>query len=92
MPKYTMRVQISGTRNGADWPKVGGTVELPESEGEEMTAAGLVLPGVVKVDRYGNPVTPAPEAATAPTPETTKRKAPAKRSVKASAEATKASE
>jgi hypothetical protein len=32
---------ITGTRNGADWPAVGGVIELPDGEAVDMIAAGL---------------------------------------------------
>lgn len=48
MPKYTMRVAISGTRNGADWPKPGEVVDLPEVEAADYLAAGFVEAAVVE--------------------------------------------
>jgi hypothetical protein len=33
-------VRPSGLINGAEWPEVGETVELPESVGADMAAAG----------------------------------------------------
>lgn len=48
MPKYRMAVQITGTRNGQDWPKVGAVVELPKDEGDGMLAAGLVVEAATK--------------------------------------------
>ena len=42
--KVTMRAEISGTRNGVDWPKKGGEIDLPDQEAADMCAAGLAEP------------------------------------------------
>lgn len=43
--KVVMKVRISGTRNGEDWPNAGGVVDLPKAEAEELIANNLaVLP------------------------------------------------
>jgi len=42
--KIRMKVQVSGTRDGADWPPVGGTVDLPDTEAADLCAAGLAVP------------------------------------------------
>ena len=39
--KVKMNTQLSGTRNGADWPELGGTITLPADEAEALAAAGL---------------------------------------------------
>jgi hypothetical protein len=36
-----MLVDISGTRNGQPWPRIGGTIELPDDEAAGYVAAGL---------------------------------------------------
>jgi len=41
-PQYTVRAQISGTRNGEDWPAPGSTIELPEDEAKDYLAAGII--------------------------------------------------
>lgn len=41
MPKYRMLSNISGTRDGVDWPAAGETVILPDVEGCDLVAAGL---------------------------------------------------
>ena len=38
-----MRARISGTRNGVDWPPVGGVVDLPESEASALIALGAAV-------------------------------------------------
>jgi hypothetical protein len=41
--KVKMTVQVSGTRNGVEWPAPGETVDVPDDE-----AAGLVLAGLAE--------------------------------------------
>ncbi len=36
----TMRRQISGTRDGVDWPAPGGTIDVPEDEAAQLIALG----------------------------------------------------
>lgn len=36
-----MKVQISGTRDGADWPAPGGTIDLPDDEATQLIGLGL---------------------------------------------------
>lgn len=36
----TMTTQITGTRNGEDWPPVGATINLPDGEAADLIAAG----------------------------------------------------
>lgn len=38
--KIRMRMQITGTRNGASWPAIGGIIDLPESEAQCMIRHG----------------------------------------------------
>lgn len=42
--KVRMKVSITGTRDGVDWPPAGGEVVLPDGEAAEMCAAGLAEP------------------------------------------------
>lgn len=39
--RVSMRVQITGTRDGVDWPRPGGEVDLPDGEARSMVSAGL---------------------------------------------------
>lgn len=39
--RIVMRVQITGTRNGADWPAPGGVIDLPSEEAAALCASGL---------------------------------------------------
>jgi len=41
----TMRRQISGTRDGVDWPAPGETIDVPDDE-----AAGLIALGHAEAD------------------------------------------
>lgn len=62
--KIKLKVTLSGTRDGIEWPPVGGSVDLPEAEAAQMIAAGLA-----------SAVTPAPvETATANTSTVETRK------------------
>lgn len=73
MPKFIMLVSISGTRDGQDWPGVGGEIELPEVEGAKLVRAGLARSAAAPVEV---------ETTRAPKPETAARK-PGRKSVKA---------
>lgn len=71
--RVRMKVAMSGTRNGADWPPAGGTVNLPDSEAVHLLDAGLAEPEGEQ---------PPVEEATAPAAETStpqRRKPSAKR-------------
>jgi len=39
-----MKVEVSGTRNGKLWPRRGEVVDLPDTEGADLCAAGLAEP------------------------------------------------
>lgn len=39
--EIVMRVQMSGTRDGVDWPPAGGIIEVPDTEAAELIALGL---------------------------------------------------
>lgn len=41
MATIKMLANISGTRDGVEWPELGGTIDLPEDEAEALAAAGL---------------------------------------------------
>jgi hypothetical protein len=60
--KIRMRVQVSGTRNGQDWPVSGSVIDLPDDEAAQYCAAGMA-----------DPVTTFAEAETAAEPEPEKR-------------------
>ena len=37
-------VQLSGTRDGAEWPARGETVDLPDDEAVSLLGAGIAVP------------------------------------------------
>jgi hypothetical protein len=39
--KVRMLQQVSGTRAGVEWPPIGGEVDLPDEEAEQLVASGL---------------------------------------------------
>lgn len=39
--KIQIVAQISGTRNGADWPAVGGVIDVPADEAAQLISTGL---------------------------------------------------
>ena len=41
MATIKMLANISGTRDGVEWPELGGTIDLPADEAEALAAAGL---------------------------------------------------
>jgi len=59
MPKVEMVVLISGTRDGVDWPAVGGLIDVPAQEAAELVANGFARPP------EGKSVKAEPETATA---------------------------
>lgn len=74
--KVRVVVQMSGTRDGEDWPQPGGVVDLPKVEAERYIRGGLVA----RVDDA--PVEAAvarePETATVSTAPRKRRTAPAR--------------
>jgi hypothetical protein len=60
--KVRMRVQVSGQRNGAEWPPVGSVIDLPDDEAAGYCAGGMA-----------EPVTTFAEAETAVPPQPEKR-------------------
>jgi len=45
-----MRLQISGARDGVNWPAPGETIDLPESEAVRLCANGSAAPVAAKAD------------------------------------------
>jgi len=58
--KVRMKVGISGTRNGEDWPVPGGTLEVDDEEGMALCAGGLAEP-VAEPPKVETAVAPEPE-------------------------------
>lgn len=42
--RVAMLAQISGTRDGAEWPAVGGEIELPADEANQLIKSFLARP------------------------------------------------
>lgn len=42
--KVRMRVSVSGTRQGVDWPPAGSVIEVGDEEGMSLCAGGLADP------------------------------------------------
>lgn len=75
--KITMRVGITGTRNGEDWPPAGGTIDLPADEANALVEAGLAEAATTKnAPAVEAAAVAAPEAATTPKPRARKAAAP----------------
>jgi len=60
--KVRMKVEITGTRDGKEWPARGEELEVSDEEGRDLCASGVAEP--VKEDKT--------EKATAPRAETRK--------------------
>ena len=41
MATIKMLANISGTRDGVEWPEMGGTTDVPDTDAEALAAAGL---------------------------------------------------
>lgn len=70
MAEVIMKANISGTRDGADWPKRGQVLTTSAAEAESLVAAGLA---------ESKPSKAAAETATAPEPETAAAPKPRRR-------------
>jgi hypothetical protein len=71
--RIRLRVGLTGTRNGVEWPPRGSEMDLPEQEARDMIHGGLV-----------DPVTMFRDAETAvPTPAETREALVPKRTLKA---------
>lgn len=42
--RIEMRAQLSGTRDGAEWPAPGQVIDLPDDEAQLLIDAGLAQP------------------------------------------------
>lgn len=42
--KIRMMTDVSGSRNGVEWPRRGGTVDVPKEEAMQMCRAGMAVP------------------------------------------------
>ena len=60
--KVIMRVNISGTRNGIEWPPMGETVELPDAEAVDLLNARMAEPVPVEIEVATMPTAPKKQA------------------------------
>jgi hypothetical protein len=44
--RIEMRAQLSGTRDGVEWPAPGEVVDLPDDEAAQLIADGLAQPSL----------------------------------------------
>lgn len=58
--RVRMKVDVSGSRDGQDWPPRGGVIEVPEQEGAELCRSGMAEP-VAEPLREERAVAPEPE-------------------------------
>ncbi|KPC73717.1 hypothetical protein ADL26_13375 [Thermoactinomyces vulgaris] len=49
--RVTMKVDLSGTRNGEPWPRRGETVDLPDEEAAQLCASGMAETAKGKVEK-----------------------------------------
>ncbi|MFB7866994.1 hypothetical protein [Streptomyces sp. NPDC056069] len=59
--RVRMKVKISGTRDGAEWPDKGDTLDVPDDEAEQLIRYGAAEELAVEVDKDADV-----ETATAP--------------------------
>lgn len=71
--RVRMLTNITGSRNGEEWPRPGGTLDVPDHEGVDLIANGYAEP--VEASEPAEAVGEAP-AGTVP------KKAPAKRAAR----------
>lgn len=57
--RIRMKVTMSGTRNGEDWPPAGETVDLPTGEAQHLVASGIAeeIDGIPEVETATAPDT-----------------------------------
>jgi len=58
--KVRMKVGISGTRSGEDWPPPGGTLDVDDEEGMQLCNGGLAEP-VAEPAKVWTATAPEPE-------------------------------
>lgn len=60
-----MRARISGTRDGASWPAIGETIDLPDGEAVDLLNAGLAEAEPAEVETADDPAVESAETADA---------------------------
>jgi len=63
VPTVRMLTRLSGSRDGVEWPPIGGTLSVPDAEADDLERLGVA-------ERVNTKSTIAPESAAAPEPET----------------------
>jgi len=59
MAKVVMRVGVTGSRDGVDWPPIGGELTCSEAEARDLIASGYAVSAVKPVEERA--VAPKPE-------------------------------
>lgn len=86
--KITMLVAITGTRDGDEWPDVGGTLDVPDREAADLIAVGYAKEvdgatgsesDVDETETAEPDADPAEDSDTEPEPEPESVKKPAKK-------------
>jgi hypothetical protein len=67
--RVRMTVQVSGMRNGQEWPARGSVVDLPDTEAAELVRAGMAVPAGEPESETATPPTESTETRTAVTTE-----------------------
>lgn len=62
----------TGFRDGVEWPAVGGTLDVPAPEADDLERIGIAERVAVVKAAPEKATTPAPETAAAPKPRTRK--------------------
>lgn len=60
MSKVYLKVKLSGSRNGDEWPDVGDSIDVPDDEAAQLVATGLA--STEPVDITPEPLTTSPLA------------------------------
>lgn len=66
--KVRMRVRISGTHDGVDWPQVGEVADLSDIEADDLIRAGLAVDMQTATAEPGETATVMTRAETADAP------------------------
>lgn len=83
--RVEMLIHITGTRNGEDWPPVGGVIDLPDHEARRMIDVGYAKEATSATKTADSdettpsdlsPASSPEDSGTAPTPRKTKKKTP----------------
>ncbi len=71
--KVRMRVMVTGTRDGVEWPQPGGILDVPADEAASLVRAGLAEVAELKAEPGPEVAVPvAAETAAAPKPRARK--------------------